>query len=141
MPNCPKCGNKEVAPSRTFSVIVEPARGEKGLIERRVGMYTCSKCNTKFPTVIGRQKYLVVPEEQLKSIQEELTAVKEGNLELQAKIQAMAKEQDDLQRTLERNRNDSEVKQLESKLNELQSFVEHLRKEKSELEEKASRLR
>lgn len=141
MPNCPKCGNKEVAPSRTFSVLVEPSKGEKGMVERRVGMYTCSRCNTKFPTVIGRQRYLVVAEDQLKAVQDELAAVKKGNEELQTKIQAMAKEQRDLQQTMESARTDSEVKQLEAKLDELQSFVEHLRKEKGELEQKASRLR
>jgi predicted RNase H-like nuclease (RuvC/YqgF family) len=141
LPNCPKCGNKEVAPTRSFTVIVEPSKGERGMTERRVGMYTCSKCGTKFPTVISRQKYLIVAEEQLNSIQSDLTGVKKENEELTQKVGRMEREQRDLQATVERNAQESDVRRLETKLEQLQSYVSHLRKEKDELEQRASRLR
>ena len=140
MPNWPKCGNREVSPSRTFSVIVEPAKGERGMTERRVGMYTCSKCDTKFPTVISKQRYLIVAEEQLRSIQGELTTVKKDNEELQTQMKSMARGQKELEGTVERAAKEYEVKRLETKLSELETFVEHLRKEKGELEQKASKL-
>jgi predicted RNase H-like nuclease (RuvC/YqgF family) len=141
MPSCPKCGNKEGLPTRTFSVIVEPAKGERGMTERKVGMYTCSSCGTKFPTVISKQQYLIVAEEQLKSIQAEVASLRKGNGELQSKVREMSEQQRGLEDTLVRTAKDSEVKRLSAKLAELETFVEYLRKEKGELEQKASRSR
>ena len=141
MPNCPKCGNKESLPTRTFSVIVEPAKGERGMTERRVGMYTCSNCGTKFPTVISKQQYLIVAEDQLKAIQNELSAVKRDNESLNAKVRGMAEQQRELENSMERAAKENEVKRLQAKLAELESFVGYLRKEKGELEQKASKLR
>lgn len=141
MPSCPKCGNKEALPSRTFNVIVEPAKGERGMTERRVGMYTCSKCGTKFPTVISKQRYLIVAEEQLKSIQDELSSVKKGNEDLNQKVKGMAEQQREIESSMERAAKEYEVKRLQAKLAELEEFVGYLRKEKGELEQKASRLR
>src|SRR5437867_4793633 len=101
LPACPKCGNKEEAPSRFFTVIVEPAKGERGLTERKVGMYTCSKCGTKFPAVLSRPHYLIVAAEELHGIQQELKAVTVDNKELTSTVQAMAKAQARLPTSLE----------------------------------------
>jgi septal ring factor EnvC (AmiA/AmiB activator) len=128
-------------PTRTFNVIVEPAQGERGMTERRVGMYTCEKCGTKFPTVISRQRYLIVAEEQLKSIQDELASVKKGNEELSAKIQEMAQQQKDIEDSMDKTAKENELKRLQAKLADIEEFVGYLRKEKGELEQKASRLR
>jgi predicted RNase H-like nuclease (RuvC/YqgF family) len=141
LPNCPKCGNKEALPTRTFNVIVEPAKGERGMTERRVGMYTCSKCGTKFPTVISKQRYLIVAEEQLKSVQEELDSMKKGNEDLIQKVKEMAEQQKQMESSMARAAKESEVKLLRDKLADLEEFVAYLRKEKGELEQKASRLR
>ncbi len=111
------------------------------MTERRVGMYTCSKCGTKFPTVISRQRYLIVAEEQLKSIQDELSSVKKGNEDLSAKVEGMAEQQREMENSMERAAKEDEVKRLQMKLAELEEFVGYLRKEKGELEQKASRLR
>ena len=141
MPNCPKCGNKESLPTRTFNVIVEPVKGERGMTERRVGMYACSKCGTKFPTVISKQRYLIVAEEQLKSIQDELSSVKKGNESLTAKVADMEQQQRELEGSMDRTAKQNEVRRLQEKLADLEEFVKYLRKEKGELEQKASRLR
>jgi len=141
MPICPKCGNKESLPTRSFSVIVEPAKGERGMTERRVGMYTCSNCGTKFPTVISKQQYLIVAEDQLKSIQAEVGSLKKGNDELRAKVQEMTEAQRGLEEAMENAAKENEVRRLQTKLAELESFVDYLRKEKGELEQKASRAR
>ena len=111
------------------------------MTERRVGMYTCSKCGTKFPTVISRQRYLIVAEEQLKSIQDELSSVKKGNEDLSAKVEGMVEQQREMESSMERVAKENEVKRLQVKLAELEEFVGYLRKEKGELEQKASRLR
>jgi len=141
LPNCPKCGNKEALPTRTFNVIVEPVKGERGMTERRVGMYTCSKCGTKFPTVISKQKYLIVAEEQLKSIQDELESIKKGNEGLSSKVREMAQQQREMESSVVRAAKENDVRRLQAKLADLEEFVAYLRKEKGELEQKASRLR
>lgn len=141
MPDCPKCGNKEAAPTKSFSIIVEPSKGERGLVERKVGMYTCSRCGTKFPTVMSRQRYLIIAAEQLRLLQDELGNVKKDNQELAVKVQSMAREHRELQERLERLAKDSEISRLETKLAELDSYVSHLRKEKGELEQRASKSR
>ena len=111
------------------------------MTERRVGMYTCEKCGTKFPTVISRQRYLIVAEEQLKAIQDELASVKKGSEELGAKIQQMAQQQKEMEDSMDRTAKENEVNRLRAKLANLEEFVGYLRKEKGELEQKASRLR
>lgn len=111
------------------------------MTERRVGMYTCSKCGTKFPTVISKQRYLIVAEEQLKSIQDEISSLKKGNEELQTRVQGMVEQQRELEGNLDRTAKELEVRRLETKLAELESFVDYLRKEKGELEQRASKLR
>jgi len=111
------------------------------MTERRVGMYTCEKCGTKFPTVISKQRYLIVAEEQLNSIQDELTSIKKGNDELNVKVQSMAQQQRELESSMDRAAKENEVKRLRAKLTELEEFVGYLRKEKGELEQKASSLR
>ncbi len=104
-------------------------------------MYTCSKCSTKFPTVISKQRYLIVAEEQLKSIQEELSKMKKGNDDLNTKVQGMAEQQRELESSMVRAAKENEVKRLQTKLAELETFVAYLRKEKGELEQKATKLR
>ena len=104
-------------------------------------MYTCSKCDMKFPTVISRQRYLIVAEEQLKSIQDELNAVKKDNDGLNTKIKGVAEQQKEIESAMERTAKENEVKHLQVRLTELESFVGYLRKEKGELEQKVSKLR
>ena len=136
MPKCPQCGNPELTQTKTFSVIVEPEKGEHGIIERKVAMYSCPRCGTNFPTVISRQKYLIVAEEQLRSIQKELADTKKLNEGLDAKARELVTEQAELQKRIERAIKEGETGKLEAKLAELQDYVEHLRKEKDELEQK-----
>ena len=111
------------------------------MTERRVGMYTCSKCGTKFPTVISKQRYLIVAEEQLRSIQDELTAVKKGNESLTSKVADMEQQQRELEASMDRTAKENDVRHMQEKLADLEEFVRYLRKEKGELEQKASRLR
>jgi len=136
MPKCPQCGNPELTQTKTFSVIVEPEKGEHGIVERKVAMYSCPRCGTNFPTVISRQKYLIVAEEQLRSIQKELADTKKQNEGLDARSRELLSEQAELQRKVEKTIKEVETGKLEAKLTELESYVEHLRKEKDELEQK-----
>ncbi len=141
MPACPNCGTAIAAPSKLFTVIVEPNEGERGLTQRKVGMYSCDKCGTKFPTVVSRQHYLVVAEEQLGQIQTDIKNLKKTNHDLEKRIQLMDKEYAELQKNLDRSKKDTETRVLEAKLEALEKHVAYLRKEKGELEEKATKFR
>jgi predicted nucleic acid-binding Zn-ribbon protein len=141
LPACPTCGTTTDTPTKVFTVIVEPKEGERGLTQRKVGMYQCSKCNTKFPVIVSRQKYLVVAEDQLRKIQRDLKDLKSTNEELEHRVDGLVKDQEALQEALKRQEKESLVKQLEVKLNALEGQVSYLRKEKGELEEKVSKFR
>ncbi len=140
MPACPNCGNNIASPSRLFTVIVEPNEGERGLTQRKVGMYQCDKCSTKFPTVVSRQHYLVVAEDQFKQIQTDLRDLKKSNQELEKKLESVNREYQDLQRDFERSKDDAETRLLEAKVQALEKHVAYLRKEKGELQAKAAKL-
>ena len=141
MPSCPNCGTAIATPAKLFTVIVEPKEGERGLTQRKVGMYSCEKCGTKFPTVVSRQHYLLVAEEQLGKIQTDIKNLKKTNQDLEKRIQAMDKEYADLQKVVDRSKKDAETRALEAKLEALEKHVAYLRKEKGELEEKATKFR
>jgi len=104
-------------------------------------MYQCSKCGTKFPLIISRQKYLIVAEDQLKKIQTDVQDLKKTNHQLEDRIDGLRKDQVQLNETMERKEKESQVKQLEVKLHALENQVSYLRKEKGELEEKVSKFR
>jgi len=141
LPSCPNCGTAVATPTKTFTVIVEPKEGERGLTQRKVGMYTCEKCGTKFPTVMSRQHYLVVAEEQLSKIQTDVKNLKKTNHDLEKRIETMDKEYAELQRAVDTGKKDNESRVLEAKVNALEKHVAYLRKEKGELEEKATKFR
>jgi predicted RNase H-like nuclease (RuvC/YqgF family) len=141
LPSCPNCGTAIAAPARVFTVIVEPKEGERGLTQRKVGMYSCEKCGTKFPTVVSRQHYLVVAEEQLGQIQTDIKSLKKTNQDLEKRIELMDKEYSELQKRLDRSRKDAETRILEAKVEALEKHVDYLRKEKGELEEKTTKFR
>jgi len=139
LPACPSCGTRTDTPTKVFTVIVEPKEGERGLTQRKVGMYQCSKCDTKFPIIVSREKYLVVAEDQLKKIQNDVKDLKRTNAELVQSIDGLKKDQEELHETIKRNEKESQVKQLEVKLHALEGQVSYLKKEKGELEEKVSK--
>jgi predicted RNase H-like nuclease (RuvC/YqgF family) len=141
LPSCPNCGTAIAAPAKVFTVIVEPKEGERGLTQRKVGMYNCDKCGTKFPTVVSRQHYLVVADDQLNKIQTDIKTLKKTNQELEKRVQLMDKEYAEMQKALDRTKKDSETSVLEAKMEALEKHVAYLRKEKGELEEKATKFR
>jgi predicted RNase H-like nuclease (RuvC/YqgF family) len=141
LPSCPNCGTAVAAPAKLFTVIVEPKEGERGLTQRKVGMYNCDKCGTKFPTVVSRQHYLVVADDQLNKIQTDIKTLKKTNQELEKRVELMDKEYAEMQKALDNSKKDSETRVLEAKMQALEKHVAYLRKEKGELEEKTTKFR
>jgi septal ring factor EnvC (AmiA/AmiB activator) len=141
LPSCPNCGTAVASPAKLFTVIVEPKEGERGLTQRKVGMYSCEKCGTKFPTVVSRQHYLIVAEEQLTQIQSDIKNLKKTNHDLEKRVQLMGKDYADLEKSLERSKREADTHVLQAKLEALEKNVAYLRKEKEELEEKTTKFR
>jgi predicted RNase H-like nuclease (RuvC/YqgF family) len=141
LPACPSCGTQADTPSKVFTVIVEPREGERGLTQRKVGMYQCSKCGTKFPIIVSRQKYLVVAEDQMKKLQNDIQDLKKNNNELTHDVDGLKRNQEELEEAIKMKEKESEIKQLEVKLRALETQVSYLKKEKGELEEKVSKFR
>jgi len=141
LPSCPNCGTTISSPTKVFTVIVEPKEGEHGLTQRKVGMYSCDKCGTKFPTVVSRQHYLVVAEEQMNKIQTDIKVLKKTNQDLERRIERMDKEYLEIQKTLDSSRREAETKLLQAKMAALEKHVAYLRKEKGELEAKVTKFR
>jgi DNA-directed RNA polymerase subunit RPC12/RpoP len=141
LPACPNCGTAITSPEKLFTVIVEPKEGERGLTQRKVGMYNCSKCGTKFPVVVSRQHYLIVADDQMSKIQADIKGLKKTNQDLEKRIQLMDKEYLEIQKALDRNKKDTETRVLEAKVDALEKHVAYLRKEKGELEEKTTTFR
>ena len=123
MPSCPNCGTAVATPAKTFTVIVEPKEGERGLTQRKVGMYTCEKCGTKFPTVMSRQHYLVVAEEQLSKIQTDVKNLKKTNQDLERRIETMDKEHAELQRAVDRSEKDNALRRLQALTQDYSSTI------------------
>jgi predicted RNase H-like nuclease (RuvC/YqgF family) len=141
LPACPNCGTAVASPTKVFTVIVEPKEGERGLTQRKVGMYQCGKCETRFPTVISRQHYLVVAEDQMTKVQTGLSDLKKTNQDLEKRIEAMGRQQADFERMIERTKKEADTRVLEAKVQALERHVAYLRKEKGELEEKTTKPR
>jgi DNA-directed RNA polymerase subunit RPC12/RpoP len=141
LPACPNCGTAITSPEKLFTVIVEPKEGERGLTQRKVGMYNCSKCGTKFPVVVSRQHYLIVADDQMSKIQADIKGLKKTNQDLEKRIQLMDKEYLEIQKALDRNKKDTETRVLEAKVDALEKHVAYLRREKGELEEKTTTFR
>jgi predicted RNase H-like nuclease (RuvC/YqgF family) len=141
LPSCPNCGTAVASPSKVFTVIVEPKEGERGLTQRKVGMYSCEKCGSKFPVIVSRQHYLVVAEEQMNQVRSDIKNLKKNNQDLEKRIQTMDEEYGELQKRLDRSKKDAETKLLETKIEALERHVAYLRKEKGELEQKTTKFR
>lgn len=104
-------------------------------------MYQCGKCDTRFPTVVSRQHYLVVAEDQMTRVQADLRDLKKTNQGLEKRIEAMSKQHADLERMMATTKKEADTALLEAKVDALEKHVAYLRKEKGELEEKAARSR
>lgn len=138
MPQCPKCKAKVDEPERVHDVIVEPAAGERGITKREVGMYRCSRCDTLFPRVLSRRKYLLVPETEFASLKKEVSSLKQEKDELVGDAESMKRDHAAKELSLKRAKEKAEIEGRESQVMQLEAYVEYLRAQKEELEKAIS---
>ena len=104
--SCPRCGSKVESPEKFYSVIVEPVKGERGLVQREVGLYKCERCGSTFPRVVSRRRYLFVPDSEYVRLQKEVESLKKGKASLEGDVEAARDAQEKLEDALRKARRD-----------------------------------
>lgn len=147
---CPVCKSSVKGPSKTVSVFVASSSptgsSTKGgnrsdsFVERKMGMYVCDKCLTRFPIVLDRRHYVMVPVKQLRDMQGDLKRLGDSQERLSAKLEQENESRRQTEALMRRSIDEVELKKLEDRLDYLQSHVSHLKKDKEELEQKIAEL-
>lgn len=133
--NCPSCQNEVQQPIKVWSIASDlDQRGS--FTEKRIALYICDRCQTKFPIVAGSKRFRIVHEAELtllkkKAAESESLAVKVK--ELSEKIQLLLTELENVKRTLE-------LERLQNKREGLHSEVEYLRELKKGFQQELAEL-
>ena len=133
LPACPNCKAPVTSPDRVYKVVVEPEQGERGVIQRDVGMFRCPRCDTTFPRVLGRVHYLLVPDSEFKRLKKEAEEGKTKAADADAAVETLRKENLAREEDLTRQLREKVISGLESEVVQLEKHVEHLREERDRL--------
>ena len=134
MPACPNCKATVNEPEKVYRVVVEPEQGERGIVNREVGMYHCPRCDTTFPRVLGRVRYLLVPESEYTRLKKETSESKAKADHVSEEIEVLKKEKIQREEWLNRQLKDSVIAKLEAEVKQLEKHVRQLKTDKSRLE-------
>lgn len=135
MPACPNCKAPVTSPDRVYKVVVEPDQGERGIVQRDVGMFRCPRCDTTFPRVLGRVHYLLVPDTEFKRLKKEAEENKTKADDLDVTVEALRKEKLEREEALTQQLREKVIAGLESELGQLEKHVEHMREERDSLQD------
>ena len=125
-------------PEKVHTVIVEPAAGERGIVKRDVGMYRCPRCDTVFPRVISRRRYLLVPETEFIGLKKEVLSLTEKRDGLEKEAETMKRDFSERESALMKAKEKAEIEGKESLIRQLEAHVDYLRAQKTELERAVS---
>lgn len=132
---CPNCQNVVQQPIRIWSVASElDQRG--GFSEKRVALYLCERCQTKFPIVAGSKRFRIVHEAELTLLRKKAS---EGE-EMAAKVREMGEKIQLLTAELEGVKRELELERLRSRRDALHNEVEYLRGVKRGFQEELTKL-
>jgi len=90
MPTCPNCRSKVTEPLKTFPVVEPKKDGE--ITECTVGIYWCSKCNEKFPFVVGKKDLKLIETEKLEELHDKIEEMDKVKQELVKKVDRLEQE-------------------------------------------------
>jgi septal ring factor EnvC (AmiA/AmiB activator) len=133
LPPCPNCKAAVPEPDRVYKVTVEPEKGERGIMQRDVGMYRCQRCDMTFPRVISKKHYLLVPETELTRLTKENELLTKKAATLEANIEAIKKENTEHQDSLRAELRENLIASLESELGQVEKHVKYLSTERDRL--------
>jgi len=134
LPACPNCNATVTSPDRVYKVVVEPEQGERGIVQREVGMYKCPRCDTSFPRVLGRVHYLMVPGIEYTRLKQDAADNKVRAETLAAQLDALKKEKAAREQLLTKQLKDSAIAKLEAEVRQLEKSVKLLKADKARLE-------
>jgi chromosome segregation ATPase len=96
MPSCPECKTKEQEPVKTWNVMTDPDK-LGSFADTKVGICLCSKCGTRFPSTLGRQKLRIISQKQLDNLDSSIKDLKEKNEQLHSKYSESKAREDERQ--------------------------------------------
>jgi len=139
LPQCPNCKAEVAQPERTYSVTVEPEEGERGITKRDVGMFRCPRCDASFPRVLGKKRYLLVPETEFTRMKKEMNDLQKKGEAMQESLEQSKKELSEREEALKEQYQKVSLTGLESELSQLEKHVKYLRSERDRLSREISR--
>jgi hypothetical protein len=133
VPSCPNCKATVDGPERVYSVTVEPEQGERGLTKREVGMFRCPRCDTSFPRILGKKKYLFVADGEYARMMKETADLKKSVQNLESDLERTRRQFEEREESLKRDLRKDKIEGLESELDQLERHVKYLRLERDRL--------
>jgi len=132
---CPNCQNEVQQPIKVWSIASElDQRG--GFSEKKIALYVCERCQTKFPIVAGSKRFRIIHEAELTLLRRKAS---EGE-ELAVKVKEMSEKIKLLSAELEGVKQELELERLRGRKDGLHSEVEYLRGVKRSFQEELARL-
>jgi uncharacterized coiled-coil DUF342 family protein len=132
---CPNCQNEIQQPIKIWSIPGELDQ-QGGFSEKRIALYLCERCQTKFPIVAGSKRFRIVHEAELALLRKK-AAERE---ELVVKVREMDEKIRQLSAELQNVKQELELERLRNKRDTLHSEVEYLRGVKRGFEEELAKL-
>ncbi len=132
---CPNCQNEVQQPTKIWSIASDlDQRG--GFSEKRIALYVCERCQTKFPIVAGSKRFRIVHEAELAFLRKKAA---EGE-ELAVKVREMSEKIRLLSTELESVKKALELERLRNRRDGLHNEVEYLREIKRGFQEELAKL-
>jgi len=133
--SCPNCRNEVQQPIKIWSITGELDR-RGSFSEKRIALYECERCQTKFPIVAGSKRFRIVHEAELALLKKKAA---EGE-ELAVKVREMSEKIQLLSAELESVKQELELERLRSRRDGLHNEVKYLREIKRGFQEELARL-
>jgi septal ring factor EnvC (AmiA/AmiB activator) len=140
MAECPVCGSSSSKKQTKIAISLETNERKSGKdgtpLHLEKVAFLCDKCLSRFPIVLERRNYAIVPLKELKEIRDDLKRLDDAKTKSTEKLEKANKALKEMEGELKDSVRDSEIRKLEDRLTYLQNNVAHLKKDKEELEEK-----
>ncbi|MCP8323034.1 MAG: hypothetical protein L6N96_02495 [Candidatus Methylarchaceae archaeon HK02M2] len=90
MPTCPTCRSKVLEPLKAWPIVEPQKNGE--IKDYTVGIYWCTKCNTKFPFVLGKRSLKLIETNTLVELHNKFKTLEKNKQELLQKVENLEQE-------------------------------------------------
>ena len=123
MPICPNCHSKVSELLKTWPVVRPKKNGE--ILDCKVGIYWCDKCNEKFPLIVSKQSLKLIEVKKLKELYDKIKIADKINKEFIEKVDKLEKEKMMIEKSLILTRLENRSEYLLMEI----SFLKEVKKE------------